>query len=185
MFAFASRAGAAWGQLPETALSLEQWHPASRRELARAAGAPKNAPRLSFRCAPGPWGTPEPTRVPQSASGSGTGPRSRPGWLRPARKVASAAGRCGGGGVPEGGGRCSSAQSDRVWPRDRTVCDSGSSRLPLARLVSEPRRVASANRCRWLRLPTRAPSPGDSPPGALTALAPRNVAPARPHALQQ
>ena len=91
--AFASRAGAAWMQLSETALSSgprRPGSPGSHRELARAAGAPGSALRSSFRCAPGPWGhPPRPRGCPSRRPAPPLPPSSLPGLLaalRPARR---------------------------------------------------------------------------------------------------
>lgn len=186
--AFASRAGAAWMQLSETALSSgprRPGSPGSHRELARVAGAPRSALRSSFRCAPGPWGhPPRPRGCPSRRPAPPLPPSSRPGLLaalRPARR-----------------------SGERRWPRWWRRGSRGRRPVQLCTVLplsghaigefAVPGRCGSSwhSRCPsrgerrppagagWPRLPTRALSRRDPPPGALTTLAPRNVSPVRP-----
>jgi len=169
--AYASRAGAAWKQPSATALSLAPRRPP---DLLGPTGSWRAQPgRLGVRrVAPsavrlGPRGQPPPpSRAHEGAPAGAPLRRSRrvpgPGCWRRCRRRGegeSTAGLGGGGGAPDGAGRYGFEQSYHVWPRDRRVCGPGWSRLPLARSVSEPRRVASAGRCRVIGAPAHVRRP--------------------------
>lgn len=116
---FASRARAAWGSAPKPPLlpaaagvGRGARHPGSRRE------------RAELLLPPRAW-APGASLAHEGAPAGATHRRSHrlpnPGcWRRcgGGEELASAPGLGGGGGVPEGGDRCSFAQSYHVCPRD-------------------------------------------------------------------
>lgn len=130
MRAFASRAIAAWASAPKPRFPpccsvRGARRPGSLPELPRATGLHHAAPSAARL---GPGGVP---RAHEGAPASAPHRRSRrvpgPGcWRRCGQggEVASAAGLGDGGRVPEGGDRCSFAQSYHVCPRSPRVLGS-------------------------------------------------------------